>query len=204
MLNKSNLKILSIVVLVGAITSLHYITQHTQIYHHIVYRDLYFLPVILGGFWFGLRGGLITSFSIIASYIPFVILRWDSFSPDDLDKSIANILFIVVAILVGVLRDRENAQTREKIEGVKAMAGTVAHELNTPLQVVLGNSQLLLEEFDSGTETHMELQGIVNNLQKMNQIIKKISFIDSVELRDYIGNTKILDIEKTNQAENET
>jgi signal transduction histidine kinase len=160
--------------------------------------------VILGGFWFGLRGGLITSFSIMASYIPFVILRWDSFSPDDLDKSIANILFIVVAILVGVLRDRENARTREKIEGVKAMAGTVAHQLNTPLQVVLGNSQLLLEEFDSATETHRELLGIINNLQKMDQIIKKISFIDNVELRDYIGNTKILDIEKTNQAENET
>jgi signal transduction histidine kinase len=200
MLNKSNIKILSIVVLVGAITSLHYTTQHTQIYQHIVYRDLYFLPVILGGFWFGLRGGLITSFSIMASYIPFVILRWDSFSPDDLDKSIANILFIVVAILVGVLRDRENARTREKIEGVKAMAGTVAHELNTPLQVVLGNSQLLQEEFDSTTETHIELQGIINNLQKMAQIIKKISFIDSVELRDYIGDTKIVDIEKTNQV----
>ena len=30
------------------------------------------------------------------------------------------------------------------------------------------------------------------------------NMLDSVELRDYIGNTKILDIEKTNQAENET
>jgi signal transduction histidine kinase len=199
-LNKSNIKILFIVILVGAIASLHYSTQYSQIYHHIVYRELYFLPLILGGFWFGLRGGLITSFSIVASYMPFVILRWDSFSPDDLDKSIEIILFIVVAVLVGTLRDREKARMMEKIESVKAMAGTVAHELNTPLQVVLGNSQLLQEEFDSSTETHVELQGIINNLRKMDQIIKKISFIDRVELKDYVGNTKILDIEKTNQA----
>lgn len=204
MLNKSNIKILFIVILVGAIGSLHYSTQHSQIYHHIVYRELYFLPLILGGFWFGLRGGLITSFSIVASYMPFVILRWDSFSPDDLDKSIEIILFIVVAVLVGTLRDREKTRMREKIEGVKAMAGTVAHELNTPLQVVLGNSQLLQEEFDSSTETHVELQGIINNLRKMDQIIKKISFIDRVELKDYVGNTKILDTEKINQEVKET
>lgn len=203
-LNKSNIKILFIVILVGAIGSLHYSTQHSQIYHHIVYRELYFLPLILGGFWFGLRGGLITSFSIVASYMPFVILRWDSFSPDDLDKSIEIILFIVVAVLVGTLRDREKTRMREKIEGVKAMAGTVAHELNTPLQVVLGNSQLLQEEFDSSTETHVELQGIINNLRKMDQIIKKISFIDRVELKDYVGNTKILDTEKINQEVKET
>jgi two-component system OmpR family sensor kinase len=121
-----------------------------------------------------------------------------------LNKSIEIILFIVVAVLVGTLRDREKTRMREKIEGVKAMAGTVAHELNTPLQVVLGNSQLLQEEFDSSTETHVELQGIINNLRKMDQIIKKISFIDRVELKDYVGNTKILDTEKINQEVKET
>jgi hypothetical protein len=85
-LNTSNIKILFIVILVGAIASLHYLTQHSQIYHHIVYREFYFLPLILGGFWFGLRGGLITSCSIVTSYLPFVILRWDNFSSDDLDN----------------------------------------------------------------------------------------------------------------------
>ncbi len=199
MLKQSNIKILFIAILVVAIAFLHYSTQYSRIYHHIVYRELYFLPLILGGFWFGLRGGLITSFSIVASYMPFVILKWDSFSSDDLDKSIEIILFVIVAVLVGTLRDREMARMREKIEGVKAMAGTVAHELNTPLQVVLGNSQLLQEEFDSSTETHVELQNIINNLHNMNQIIKKMSFIDCVELKDYVGNTKILDIEETNQ-----
>lgn len=204
MLNTSKIKILFIAILVGAIASLHYLTQHSQIYHHIVYRELYFLPLILGGFWFGLRGGLITSFSIVASYMPFIILRWDNFSSDDLDKSIAIILFVIVAVLVGTLRDREMARMREKIEGVKAMAGTVAHELNTPLQVVLGNSQLLQEEFDSSTDTHVELQKIINNIQKMDQVIKKLSLIDRIELKDYAGNTKILNLEKTNQEVNET
>lgn len=194
-LNKSNIKILFIVILVGAIASLHYSTQHSLTYRHIVYRELFFLPLILGGFWFGLRGGLITSFSIVAIYMPFVILRWEKFSSDDLNKSIEIILFVIVAVLVGILRDREMARIREKIEGIKAMAGTVAHELNTPLQVVLGNSQLLQEEFDSSTETHVELQSIINNLRKMDQIIKKMSFIDRVELKDYVGKTKILDIE---------
>ncbi len=201
MSDKSKVKILFIGILVGAITFLHYSTQYGHIYRHIVYRELYFIPLILGGFWFGLRGGLITFFSIIAGYMPFVILRWNSFSPDDLDKSTEILLYIVVAVLVGTLCDREKARTREKIEGVKAMAGTVAHELNTPLQVVLGNSQLLQEDFDSTTETYMELQEIIYNLREMDRIIKKISLIDRVELRDYVGDTKILDIEKANQGQ---
>ena len=195
MFNKPIGKILFITITVVAIASLHYLTQYSRMYHHIVYRELYFLPLIFGGLWFGLRGGVITSIGVIICYLPFVVFSWDNFSPNDLGKSLEIFLFIVVAVLVGTMHDRETARNREKIESIKAMAGTIAHELNTPLQVILGNAQLLQEDFNVNSNAYMELQGIIRNIREMDKIIKKISLVDRVELTDYTDDTKILNIE---------
>lgn len=190
------LKFSLVAVLAGGITLLHYFTQHGLIYHHIFYRELYFLPLILAGFWFGLRGGLLTSLGITALYLPYTLLNWNNFSPDDLDTLLEIILFNVVALMLGYLRDREKKRAREKLEGVMAMAGTVAHELNTPLQVALGNTQLLFEETPPETETATQLRVVIDNLQSMGSIIRKMSGIDRIELKEYTGGAKIIDLEK--------
>ena len=41
-----------------AITVLHYTTTTQRHQIHDIYRRLYYLPIILGGFWFSLRGGV--------------------------------------------------------------------------------------------------------------------------------------------------
>lgn len=52
------LKMVVIAVLVATITILHFVIRQNQFYNHIVLRELYFLPILLGAFWFGVRGGL--------------------------------------------------------------------------------------------------------------------------------------------------
>ncbi len=63
-------KIILVAILLIVISLLHYITRMQEVYYHIFYRELYFLPLILAGFWFGLKGGMATSFSITALYLP--------------------------------------------------------------------------------------------------------------------------------------
>ncbi len=70
----------------------------------------------------------------------------------------------------------------------------MAHELNTPLQVVLGSAQLLQDDFDPGTETHKELENIIKNLKVVNGLVKKISFLDQFNLKQYEGKTMIVDL----------
>ena len=77
-------KLFMIAVLIAAITFLHYYTTLSAHHLHLFYQNLYFLPVILAGFWFGLRGGLIASLSITVLYLPFSIMNWEGFSPNDL------------------------------------------------------------------------------------------------------------------------
>ncbi len=190
------LKLFSIIILIGIITLLHYSTPESQMYHHVVYRELYFMPMVLGGLWYGLRGGLITSLSITALYLPLVFFNWNNFSVQDLDKVLEIVFFNGIAFLVGMLRDREKTREKEKLEGVMAMAGTIAHELNTPLQVVLGNIQLLQGDFDPAGETYKELQHTVENIHNMDKTIKKITLLDQFKLDDYPGNAKIINIDK--------
>lgn len=72
-------QILYIGILVATITILDYFTRLSLLRYHIFYQGLYYLPVLLAGFWLGLRGGLITSLSITLLYLPSVFMYWKGF-----------------------------------------------------------------------------------------------------------------------------
>jgi hypothetical protein len=61
-----------IVILVAGISLLHYVTDQSRYHYHVFYGELYFLPIVLAGLWFGLRGALPTSLGITAFYLPLV------------------------------------------------------------------------------------------------------------------------------------
>jgi signal transduction histidine kinase len=108
---------------------------------------------------------------------------------------------------VGVLRDlrpelrveEELHRTRERLEeAVKAalvseLAGAAAHELNQPLTSVLGYSELLLRRAGEGRE---ELAAIQREAERMAGIVKKIGKITRYETTQYVGRTRIVDLDR--------
>lgn len=195
-------KIISVVMLVLAITGLHIITSQEQELSHIFYRELYFLPLILSAFWFGLRGAFITSLCVTFVFLPYTIFHWQSFSPNDLDRLLEIILFNVVANGLGFLRDREKAVEEEKRKAIMAMAGAVAHEINTPLFTAIASSQLLQEDFNPDSDPYNDLQLIIRNLKEISYMIKKIAAIENLEMKTYVGDSVIIDIEKSANPDN--
>lgn len=136
-------KIILIAVMVGAISFAHYTTELKAHHYHLLYQGLYFIPVVLSGFWFGLRGGLATSLSITFIYLPFTIMMWAGFSSGDLNSVIEMILYNFVAFILGTLKDRElreqkRARDAESLAAMgKALSG-VAHDMKTPLMAIGG------------------------------------------------------------------
>ncbi len=191
---KSSIRALVPAGLVLAITALHVLTAQEQQRIHIVYRELYFLPLILAGFWYGLRGALVTSLTVTAFYLPYTVYHWQSFSPDDLDSLLEIVLFNIVAAGVGILRDRELTRQREKRKAVAAMAGAVAHEMNTPLFATLGTAQLLIEDFEEGSAPHADLKQIIASLQQVKALVRRIASIEDVVVKSYVGAEQIADI----------
>ncbi len=190
-------KILTIALLVIGVSSIHVFVSRDFEKGHIVARELYFLPIILSAFWFGLRGALITSVTITLFYLPYSAMHWRGFIPDDLDRLLEIILFNVVAVIVGLLQDRQKARTREKFESIRAMAATVAHEMNTPLFVATGTLELLHDDFEKDSEPYIEIDAVMKNLRELKEMIKRISKIENVVTRDYDGTSKIVDIDRS-------
>lgn len=195
--SKQLIKIAMIAGLALSITALHFGTAQKFERMHIFYRELYFLPLILSAFWFGLRGALVVSLAITAVYLPYTLYHWNAFSPDDLDKLLEIGLFNIVAGGLGFLRDRERSRQAEKRKAIAAMAGAVAHEMNSPLFAALGTAQLLQEDFEPGSSARADIDQIIKALKKLKDLIKKIGGLEDVVLKSYVGSAQIVDINRS-------
>ena len=214
-------KIILIVALVVVISFLHYFTEMQKVYQHIFYRELYFLPLILAGFWFGLRGGLVTSLSITALYLPFTLMHWQGFSPDDFDKILEILLFNIVAPGLGFITDREKAEEKARVEAERMareqaesadrlksdFLAIVSHELRTPLVSIIGYDELLLDGVvGSLTEEQVDsLRRIDKNSKKLLELIN--AMIDfsrleakSVEIKEFSVSDLIKEVESETQS----
>lgn len=58
----------------------------------------------------------------------------------------------------------------QKMESIGKLAGGVAHEINTPLGIILGYAQLLQDDFEKGTQVHDDLRTI----EKQTKVCRKI------------------------------
>ena len=152
------------------ITVLHYLTTTRYVWAHDVLRRLYYLPILFAAFSEGVRGGI--SVSVFASfiYIPHAFLSLVAQDPGDaLEKGLEIVLYNIVAVVAGLLVDRERRE-REKqerlardlsealeeqrrIESQLIRAGRlgalgeltagIAHEIKNPLHTMKGTAEIL-------------------------------------------------------------
>lgn len=86
---------------------------------------------------------------------------------------------------------------KERRAAVAALAGAAAHELNQPLQSVLGYAELLERKLERGDlpEVRRSLAVIHGEIERMADIVRKIGAITRYETKAYVGDAEILDIE---------
>lgn len=94
------------------------------------------------------------------------------------------------------LRKAAEKETNEKerLQGVLEMAGAVCHEINQPLQAILGYSELLLMNPLTEDAEEKGIQAIKKQAARLGRITHKLSKITHYRTVDYPGNTKIVDI----------
>ncbi len=73
---------------------------------------------------------------------------------------------------------------KEKSNGVIEMAGAVCHEMNQPMQVVSGLSELLLMDMNDGDPLYQKIREIKDQIDRMGVITKKlITLIDEQKVK---------------------
>ncbi|HEX5657377.1 MAG TPA: PAS domain S-box protein [Polyangiales bacterium] len=108
-----------------------------------------------------------------------------------------------------LLTEERLAQTQQKLEVsekqalLAELAGTAAHELNQPLTSVMGYGELLIRRLPAGTPERNAAQVIMQEAERMANLVRKIGKITRYETKSYVGDQRILDLDRAADDEPE-
>ena len=92
---------------------------------------------------------------------------------------------------------QEELRAREKQAIIAELAGAAAHELNQPLTSVLGYAELIRRRVDDITAVKSAAGIILQEGERMADIVRKIGKITRYETKSYVGAAKILDLDRS-------
>ncbi len=120
------LRLLVLLAFVSGITALHYLTATDRVQAHDVFRRLYYIPVILGGIWFGLRGGFGTALFVSVAYAPHVVFQWGRIPGAHPEQYLEILLFNIIGVITGSLASKEHRQRLRAEEAAQRLAASFA------------------------------------------------------------------------------
>ena len=157
----------------------HYTTPMHDPFWHDLFRRLYYLPIILAGFRYGLWGGLVTAIAISAVFLPHVIMAREML-PKQASEAVFEIpLYLLIGALMGILSDRQRRMNAslaraERLRTLGEMAAGMAHEVKNPLAAIRSSAQILAGRV-TGPES--EFTGIViAEVDRLNRVVS--DFLD--------------------------
>lgn len=116
--NSRTFKLAALVCLLGSITLVHTLMgRHGTGHHdgglltnilHITLAHLYIIPIILGAYWFGLRGGVVVSIISTALFTPHIFAWMDPVW--SIYNYVEIFLFLLIGGMTGVLSEMERSQ----------------------------------------------------------------------------------------------
>lgn len=151
-----------LLVAVIIISLLHYLSPVQYHHLHAIYQRLYYVPIILASYWFGMKGGLGLAILSGASYLPHIIFQWSFHPHEAFTQYVEIVMFLVVASMVGVLSDIQRKQRRrieeamhqirrmDRLSLLGQLAAGLAHEIRNPLGGLIGSAEILQTGLEKG------------------------------------------------------
>ena len=102
----------------------------------------------------------------------------------------------IIAAMWKLMANNEQRMKQEKFVGVMEMAGAAAHELNQPLQVISSCVDIMHSTCARQTSCSSRNLMIMESVNKLASITRKINRITRYVTTEYAGDTRIIDLEK--------
>ena len=99
---------------------------------------------------------------------------------------------------------QEKLALTEKQALLAELAGATAHELNQPLTSVMGYAELLMRKVGEQAPAYRAAQVIYSEAQRMAEIVRKIGKLTRYETKSYVGEQRILDLDRAAADEPES
>jgi signal transduction histidine kinase len=174
-MSKKNYHIFVIVTLTLLITYLHFGTMW-QFSQRVVFEELYYLPLLLGVLYFGLKGSIVTWLFVSVAYLPFFFGTWTTTFPELMGRVMHLVFTGIFALFAYYIAERER-KNRKQVEqdrylsSIGQVATVIVHDLKNPLISILGFARRIREgkgDFTKGAQI------IENSAQNMQRIINSV------------------------------
>lgn len=191
--------LLVIVLALAVITAGHIVHGFYRAEYQAFYRLLYFIPVLMAAFRFGLKGGIAAPLVASVLYLPDTALFVGRIPADQLPEVLDILLFNVVGWIVGVMvqsqerknrryqalvrelavRASEKRQLEEQIHRAEHLAGLgrlvagIAHEIRNPLGIANATVQVMKKEYRDDPNLGEYASVILEELERLNTAIER-------------------------------
>lgn len=183
-----------LIVLITFVTALHYLTINQQWAIHDFYRRLYYIPIILGGFKFRLRGGVIISVAISFLYLPHVMFYWGIKDIGFVNQVLEITMFLFIGSITGYLVEqlsRNNVLLSEQLVRITEMEVLNENILNSMSQALIAldnnNNIKILNDAAKNTYKDLELHNnfFDTNITLLEIIRQPLSRVNSGEMKNF-------------------
>ena len=181
------------------ITAAHFLTPGTTDWLHDVLRRLYYVPIILAAFLFGLRGSLAVALASSLLYLPHAflvtvhhgsMLHQDPTGPAN--KILEILLFNVVGLVTGLLVERERAARAElerqmarmqalesqlvragRLQALGQLSAGLAHEIRNPLATLKTAAALVGDEIAADSPRRRFVGILQLELERLESLLER-------------------------------
>ena len=158
-----------------SVTVAHFGTPMEHEWLHDVLRRLYYIPIIVGAFLFGLRGAMLTSLVVTVLYLPHAFWMTGPHAhhhgmihadpTGTANKILELLLYNVVALVTGLLVEKEQRARRDveqkivemqameqqlvrsgRLQALGELTAGLAHEIKNPLASLKASSAIIADE----------------------------------------------------------
>ncbi len=200
-------RVIGLALVVVAVSLTHYLTPvvghegHQFHAHHAVLRWFSHIPIILAGFWFGLKGGLLTSMIVTVLYVPHVLFQWGG---GTMEQWLEIVLYNIVGGVTGFLSDRQKRdgnrhkaaaveldrayaklkdqtkvilkteeQLRQagRLSALGELSAGLAHEVKTPLASIRGAAEILAGSSVNEQEREEFSRILIREADRLNRVV---------------------------------
>lgn len=197
-----------------AITTAHFTTSAELVWVHDILRRLYYIPIVLGAFGWGLHGALAASVASSLVYLPHAFQMFVHHFHHDpggsTEKILEILLFNVIALIAGVLVERERRERRRqeeiarklsetldemklldeqliragRLQALGEMTAGLAHEIKNPLASIKGAAEIVADGIpaDSPRRRMVDIQR--TELERLTGLLER--FLSFARPKDFV------------------
>jgi two-component system sensor histidine kinase HydH len=188
-----------LLVALAVVSVLHYTTSPEHAGLHVLYQRLYYGPIVVGAYWFGIWGGVVTAVAAALAYAPHIHHTWADNAPYTFSQYSELVIFVCAGSLVGFLADVQRRLTRQyrdvaaslvttnrelkdshaqltradRLAALGQIAAGLAHEIRNPLAGIKGALDIIVSKVSRGTP-EAEFAAIASTeVERLNELVQE-------------------------------